>query len=231
MNDREERRAQRGRRAGKDYETRDLGNGVVQATEDEVMRAMGALPPDLGWDEVAYSLVPILPRRRSLPPTAGTPFRITVPAGIEVGFGIDIGPAFLMVGETLVKEWGLTGDQLLATAIANLRRRLREVHRQDLFRQPIDGVPTRVLQSGVGLASALILDPGELARLFGKGPALFLAPMRDILIALPPDVNRALAAWLHDEFAALDPNGLALEALVWERGAIRHEPFLTGGGG
>jgi hypothetical protein len=40
--------------------------------------------------------------------------------------------------------------------------------------------------------------------------------MRDILIALPADVDREFAAWLADEWEALDPNHLHL-------GGFRHD--------
>jgi hypothetical protein len=41
MNDTEKRRAKRRRKAGKSYGTTDLGNGLVQATPEAVLRAMG----------------------------------------------------------------------------------------------------------------------------------------------------------------------------------------------
>ena len=64
-----------------------------------------------------------------------------------------------------------------------------------------------MLQTGVGCASAMVLLPDELRRVFGEGAQLLIAPMRDVLISLPPDVDRAFAAWLNDEFASMDPNG------------------------
>jgi hypothetical protein len=36
-------------------------------------------------------------------------------------------------------------------------------------------------------------------------------------------VDRGFAAWLTDEFASMDPNGLALDAFVLEDGALRYE--------
>jgi hypothetical protein len=59
------------------------------------------------------------------------------------------------------------------------------------------------------LASTFVLVPRELPRIFGRTDALFIAPMRDLLVALPPDTEIAFAAWLHAEFAAPDPNCLA----------------------
>ena len=223
MNDTEKRRAKRRRKAGKSYRTVDLGNGMVQATPDAVRRAMGGLPPDLDWASMAESVIPILPRRRPLPPLAGEPFRVTLPPGIPIGFGIDIGPAFLVVGESLLATWPVDAAQLVATALENLRDRMRPVRPRDLVRQAIDGVPVRVLQSGAGCASGLVLVEDELRRIFGAQPQCLIAPMRDILISMPVDSDRRFVAWINDEFAEMDPNGLALDAFVLDDDGLRYE--------
>lgn len=223
MNETEKRRAKRRRKAGKSYRTVDLGNGMVQATPDAVLRAMGGLPPDLDWASMSEAIIPILPRRRPLPPLAGEPFRVTLPPGIPTGFGIDIGPAFLVVGESLLATWPVGPADLVATALDNLRSRMRPVRPRDLVRQAIDGVPVRVLQSGAGCASGLVLVEDELRRIFGAEPQCLIAPMRDILISMPVDADRSFVAWINDEFAEMDPNGLALDAFVLDDGGLRYE--------
>jgi hypothetical protein len=223
MSDTEKRRARRRRRAGKGYQTMDLGNGVALATPEAVLRAMGGLPPDLDWAPVAPSVVPILPRRRPRPPGSGEPFRVTLPPGIPTGFGIDIGPAFLVIGESLLASWSIGPAELVATGLANLRDRMRSLRPRDLVYQELDGVPARILQTGLGCASALVLTPDELDRVFGPAPQLLIAPMRDILVSLPADTDRGLAAWLNDELADMDPNGLALDGFRLEDGVVRYE--------
>ncbi len=223
MNETEKRRAKRRRKAGKSYRTVDLGNGMVQATPDAVLRAMGGLPPDLDWTSMAESVIPILPRRRPLPPLAGEPFRVTLPPGIPTGFGIDIGPAFLVVGQSLLSTWPVGPAELVATALDNLRSRMRSVRSRDIVRQAIDGVPVRVLQSGAGCASGLVLVEDELRRIFGADPQCLIAPMRDILISMPAGTDRSFVAWINDEFAEMDPNGLALDAFVLDEGGLRYE--------
>ena len=225
MHDKDRRRDKRRRKAGKDHSTWDLGNGVVQATPEAVLRAMGGLPPDLDWDVMAPNVIPILPRRRAMPPMAGEPFRVTLPPGIPTGFGIDIGPAFLVVGSSLLETWPVGPAELVATALDNLRARVRAVRPRDLVAQSIDAVPVRVLQTGVGCASALLLAPDELVRVFGPEPQCLIAPMRDLLVSLPPDTDRAFIAWLNEEFSEMDPNGLALDAFVLDGGGLRYEAF------
>ena len=227
MDEHERRRAKRRRRAGKDYQAQDLGNGIEMATAEAVMRAVGSLPQDLGWDELADSVIPVLPRRRPMPPQTGEPFRVTLPPGIPTGFGIDIGPAFLVVGETLLSGWPVGPADLVARALGNLRDRTRQVRARDLVTLEIEGVPVRVLQTGLGCASALVLTPDELRRIFGERPQCLLAPMRDVLLSLPPDVDRRFAAWLNEELATMDPNGLALDAFALDPDGLRYERLPT----
>ena len=47
--------------------------------------------------------------------------------------------------------------------------------------------------------------------------------MRDILIALPPTVDREFAAWLADEWEAMDPNHLHLGGFRYRGGEITPE--------
>ena len=86
-----------------------------------------------------------------------------------------------------------------------------------------------MLQSGAGCASALVLVPDELERIFGAAPQALIAPMRDILISVPPDTDTAWLAWLNDEFAEMDPNGLALDAFRLEAGELRYVSFGSRG--
>jgi hypothetical protein len=229
MDDIEQRRARRRHRAGKDYRTRDLGNGLVQATPEAVLRAIGSLPPDLGWAAIGDSVLPILPRRRPLPPGAGEPLRVTLPPGIPVGFGIDVGPAYLVVGRSLLASWPVDEPGLVGRALENLRDAMLPVARRDLVQATLAGVPAVILQSGVGCASGLVLLPDELRRIIGDEPRLLLAPMRDLLVALPADTDRALAAWLNEELASLDPNGLALGGFVLEDRSVRYDPLRPPG--
>jgi hypothetical protein len=228
MSDRERRRAKRRHKAGKDYRTVDLGNGIETASADAVLRAMGSLPPDLDWASMAPNVIPILPRRRPMPFDTGEPFRVTLPPGIPTGFGVDIGPALLMVATSLLETWPVEAADIVATGLENVRRRLRSVRPRDIHADVFSGIPVRILQSGVGCASALVLVPDELVRIFGPERQCLIAPMRDVLISLPAETDRGLVGWLNEEFATMDPNGLALDAFVLQDGALRYEALVGG---
>ena len=228
MNERDRRRAKRRRKAGKDYRTVDLGNGIETASPDAVLRAMASLPPDLDWRSMAPNVIPVLPRRRPMPFETGEPFRVTLPPGIPTGFGIDIGPAFLMVANSLLATWSVdaggyrrdrTGQSPAADAVGAPAGPPPRLVRRTF--------PCRILQSGLGCASALVLVPDELERIFGPERQCLIAPMRDLLISLPVDTDRELVGWLNEEFATMDPNGLALDAFVIEDGTLRYEALPT----
>jgi hypothetical protein len=139
------------------------------------------------------------------------------------GFGIDIGPAVMHVGPDLLSTWSIDPAELTATALENLRLRTRRSRTRDLLEDAIDGEPVRILQSGEGWASTLLLVEDELARIFGDEQQRFIAPMRDLLISLPVTADPEFVGWLNEEFAALDPNALALEAFTFQGGRLRYD--------
>jgi hypothetical protein len=61
--------------------------------------------------------------------------------------------------------------------------------------------------TGLSIGSSLVLAPQELVRILGDAPRSIIAPMRDLLIALPPG-EVELASWLFAEIASGDPNHL-----------------------
>ena len=197
---------------------------VVVAPLHEVLAALESVDLDRPWAAVAPDVLPVLPRRRPLPSEADPPVRRTWPPGLEVAFGVDIGPAFLYVGEWALRQWGITLDELSDRAIENVRRRAASRHHFGLLRDAIAGMPLSAFQSREGWASALLLVPDQLTRVFGPEPCLLLTPMRDLVLQLPIDADTELAAWLMDEFASMDPNGLALPILALVDGELAVVP-------
>ena len=215
------------RRMRGDWERMEIGPNVESATPEAVLRALTGLPDDLEFDELADDLVPIFPRLRPWPDTGSEPVRVVLPPGLSVGFGVDIGPAFISVDEGLARRWGHSPLDLTTRALTNLRSRAALVRPRDVVREHIDGVPVRALQTGLGCASTLVLIPDELRRILGAEPSCVIAPMRDLLMAFPADADRDLVAYVRDEIAAQDPNALALEAFVVDADSIRCEALGT----
>jgi hypothetical protein len=197
-----------------------LGPGVVTADYATVLAAMEQFDPEMPWKKARARILPMLPRVRPLPGPELALARAMLPPGILVGFGIDIGPAITFVGASLLDRWRVDVLTVVAASLANLRRLALECDRNAVIQDRIGDVPVTLLQTRLGIAASLILVPECLDRLLGPGPHLLLAPMRDILIALPPDVDREFAAWLAEEWEALDPNHLHLGGFRHEQGRI-----------
>jgi hypothetical protein len=199
----------------------DDGPLVQMASVDAVLDAIEQVDLERPWLKVAPHIFPMLPRRRPLPMETDPPLRQSYPPGIEVGFGIDIGPAMLHVGASQIERWSVSEADVATTAITNVRQRSTSRRQFGLIQERIQGVPVSVFQSREGWASALILLPDELCRIMGERPSLLLAPMRDVLLRLPIDTDMELARWMLEEFVALDPNGLAVPVLAQVDGVLR----------
>jgi hypothetical protein len=176
----------------------------------EVRAAIETLPEELAWDAVRSKLRPVFVRRRPMPPGADRPVTFKVPLGVNVALGLDIGPAFLYVGAKVLEEWPVSGDEALAQALENLRDSVAVERYVEMEYGTVADVPVWWYQSHGGLASGLLLLEDELALRYGDEPRLLVAPMRNLLLAAPFDADRELVAWLRDEIAYEDPNGLDL---------------------
>ena len=185
------------------------GPGIHGASVEEVVEAVQAVPAPDDWPALAPMLVPIFQRLRPYFDAFPEPLRVLVPPGISISFAIDIGPALLHVSPDIAAKWPVSVDEMTERALENIADRAAQVPPDRVYRHPVGDVPSAWLQSGVGGASTFVLRPRELPRLFGPGPHLYIAPMRDLLIALPADVNREFALWLYAEIADQDPNCLA----------------------
>jgi len=86
---------------------------VIGPSRAEVRAAIETLPEDLGWDQMAARLRPMFVRRRPMPPGAERPLIFSVPVGVKVALGVDIGPAFLYVGPNVLEKWPVSADEAL----------------------------------------------------------------------------------------------------------------------
>jgi hypothetical protein len=218
------RRLRRRLERRKRYATVAIGPNMLLASPEAVREAIAALPEDLDWSILAEHVVPLFARRRPLPDGVPAPIQVVLPPGLSVGFGVDIGPAFLSVTDSLLERWGIDRAGLVAQALANTERRAQLLEPADVRHgELLDGIPIAGLMARIMPASALLLAPHQLERLFGPEERLFVAPMRDLLIGLPGDIDPALAALIRDAMAEEDPNAIALEGVRLRDGRLTCE--------
>ncbi len=193
---------------------------VITASVEEVMSAIESVDFSAPWEKVAPDLRLALPRRRALPvDIGGLPQREFAP-GIRVVLGLDVGPAMLFVAPEQLEGWGVTADDAFERALDNVRARVKARRQFALIHERIADVPTIAYQSREGWASSLLLLPDELTRVLGDRNGLILAPMRDLIISLPLDVEREFAHWLLEEFAEVDMNALDVPLLALVDGQL-----------
>lgn len=183
------------------------GPDVRVAGLEEVLGSLGGLSADLPWADVAPLVVPLFERVRPFLPAPSERVTSVVPPGIPITLGIDLGPAFAHVTASMVETWPVSSADVTAQALANLHGRASAVEPARVVWDDIDGVPTGWLQTDLGIGSTLVLAPDELRRILGGERRLLVAPMRDLLVAVPPD-EVDLATWLYREVASQDPNHL-----------------------
>lgn len=201
------------------------GPNIRSASVEDVLAALESAPAPDDWAGLAPLVVPMFQRLRPYDEAFPDALRALVPPGISVSIGVDVGPALMHVTPEIAEKWGIGLDEIVRRALANVAERAAAVPPDRVFRHPIGPVMSAALQSGTGSASTFVLQPAVLPRLFGPGAHLFLAPMRDLLIALPADVDREFALWVYEEFAVQDPNCLAPLGFLVRDGTVSIEPL------
>ena len=206
---------------------RPVGGGIVSATPDEVIAALEGVPADLPWPAMAPRLLPLFERVRPYPPGMPERAQAILPPGVSVSFGIDVGPGFIAITPEIIEGWSLTLGDVAAQAMANLHSRAAEVKPADVISGPLADLEARWLQTNRSIGSVLVLAPSELARIFGAAPQYFIAPMRDLLVGFPPNVDPELAAWLYGEIASEDPNCLVPRGFAFDGRNVTVERLLS----
>ena len=195
---------------------------VTTASVDEVVQAIESVDLTAPWSEVAPNLRLALPRRRALPVDLEDLAVRDFPPGIRTVLGLDIGPAILFVSDHQLAGWGVSAGRAFKQALGNIRARVAARKQFALVCERVADVPTVAFQSREGWASSLLLLPDELVRVLGRRNGLVLAPMRDLILCLPLDVEREFAEFLLEEFAATDMNALDLPPLALVDGHLSH---------
>lgn len=171
------------------------------------------------WSDTRNDIVPLL-ARESMP---GGPLTVSLDPGLRVGFGLDLGLMFVHGTEPLLRAWRVDVETLTRQAIGNLRTRARTLGADAAIRTRLGLVSVSVLQAPDGCASSLVLAPDLLPRWFGGGPWLFIAPARNLLMALPPRTDQRLAHSVRDEIAAQVSGALDVPPLYWDGARLRRQ--------
>ena len=207
------RRKARSRRGPDGLRLRPLGAAFEPGLAERILAAFEGFDPSAPWSDVAPRIVPVLKRVHHPYPAEMAPIHIRVPPGIWTGFGIDLGPAFSHVSQTLLDGWGVDHATLLGTALTNLTDLVRrEAPIVDTV--PVEGIKVTAIQ-GQGWGSSLILVPEVLGPILGATPRVLLAPVRNTLLALPDDVDEGLAIDLWQAIAHGAHDELDVDPLRW----------------
>lgn len=191
-----------------------LGPGTFEpGLADQILAAFRGFDPTGPWPGIAPRIVPVLKRRRHPYPPEAAPLHIHVPPGIWTGFGIDVGPAFSHVSQSLLDGWGVDHATLLATALDNLAGLVRS-EPPVVESLHIGGVEVTAIQ-GQGWGSSLVLAPDLLRLLLDPTPRILLAPVRNTLLALPDDVDDELAFDLWEAITEGAHDELEVDPLRW----------------
>ena len=178
------------------------------------------------WQDARDRVLPLLARYPHAAP--GGPVMIRLDPGLRVGFGVDLGPMFVHVTTQLLRAWRLDHGALARQAVANLRERARAIGSDATVRMRFGLVPLAALQVPPGWASSLLLAPDQLPRWFGPGPHVFIAPARNLLIALPSETDQRLVRSLLDEIGRQLPDALDVPPLAWDGARLRRTESDTG---
>ncbi len=207
------RKAKDDRRRGHGISIRPLGGSMDRELVERLRAAVQHLDLRAPWVEIAPMVLPVLKRVHHPYPIDIAPMHIQVPPGIRTGFGIDFGPAFSHVSESMLEHWRVDPATVLGVALENLRRLIvqepPQVQRFEFEGSELVGV------QGQGWGSSLVLLPDVLGPILGPAPQLLLTPIRNTLIALPPDVETDLAIDVWDAFASGAHDELDADPLRW----------------
>src|SRR4051794_14170848 len=134
------RRSHRSDRDHRDRPDAGLLRGLIDRMEDR----------GFGWDDVQDDVMPIFERARPFSLEVDRPARTSVPPGVTIGFGVDLGLAFARVSVVHLAGWPVDIGGLTDRALRNLRKRGRHAPDYDLVGEAGCGVPARAFPSRGG---------------------------------------------------------------------------------
>jgi hypothetical protein len=218
--DKAERRDRRARRDARKRTKRErdlrltpLGGSMDPALMEQILADASGIDLEGPYAELAPRLLPVVKRVWHPYPPEVELISLTLPPGIPVGFGIDIGVAFTHVTRQVLEHWDVDVPTVLARSLDNLRDLIRaEPPVVQRFRHADLDI---VAVQGQGWGSALVLLPDVLAPLLGPEPRLLLAPVRNTILSLPEDIDLERAKELWWALADGAHDVLDVDPLLW----------------
>jgi len=194
---------------------------MAERKRRRVQIAARRMPRPVPWDWAEPRIMPLLSGPCFDPPGSEL-VRLTSSLGPAIEFGLDLGSTVLRVDHPVAERWECSAEQLLATGLANLRRRAERLSATDVTTAVMSGYRIRLLDRRPHWASSILLDLPTLTRLFGDQDQFIAAPRADCLVTAPintpPRVFADIALGLEDQWNSLwlDPFLLESGELIWE---------------
>ena len=148
---------------------------------------------------------------------------VHLPPGVDVICSIEAEVMGIHVDQGRLDSWDKPIEDVMLAALSNLRRTVGMWSGGIFEDRSIDGTLIRQLSHWPHWAVTLLLVPDELKRIFGDHDQLFIAPYHCVLLSLPVDASRDLAADIVDMFGVLNPGSLLLGLPAF----VLHDGILT----
>lgn len=199
-------------------------DAVELRSDEEIDAALNAAPDELSWEWARSRLIPLFERGYGEGINGDPMVNSVTHLGVGVGYGIDFGPVFGRVTQSMAQRWEASVEQIEHAAFAHLAEVVATVGRGDLQTVVHRGHFFRALGKPGGWASSIVLaDASELIRIFGTRDALFVTPARNSLLAFGPGTPAHAVADLTIHLESMDPHPLQLDPFVMEDGILRWE--------
>jgi hypothetical protein len=208
-------------------DAQDERDGAELPSIEEIEAALEVVPEEIGWDWASRRLIPLFERNYHEGITGDPMVNCVSRLGVGIGYGIDFGPVFGRVTQSMARRWEASVEQIERAAFAHLADVAAGIGPGDL--QPVvhRGYFFRALGTPGGWASSVILaGEAELIRIFGTRDAFFTVPSRSSLIAFGAGTPARALAEVTFQLESMDPNPLQLDPFRLENGVLSWEGML-----
>ena len=195
--------------------------GTTVPSEAELRRAFESIPEDLNWEWARPRLTPLFERADSDGVPGDPALHTVTPLGVAVGYGIEAGPTFLRVTESMAQRWEANLEQIETAAFEHLARAVRAVGPRQLQHAVHRSHMARCLPEPGGWASSAILaGEEEVRRIFGGHDQVLTVPTRNMILSFDASVPAHAVASVTAMMEDADPHPLLLDAFALVDGRL-----------